>query len=579
MVKYGINFPEGVSDLDIELACFKIDHPESKGGLGRLGHYHKIVNMLWPYDKKRNPSGFRHNPWSDTMAEAYCTEKFVGVSGPSSSGKTQTTAVFSLIYYLADPLNTKVIITSTDIKSAKQRIWGQIVDRILNSAIRLPLRVYNSDNVIMLDGKALDTSNTSRDMACITLVAGSTSKAKEASGKIIGLKRNRVLLVIDEMTDVSRSILEACDNLNSNAEFRFIGMGNFKGQFDTFGECITPVGGWGSVTVEDDEWPIKWGVHEGKCLHFDALRSPNILHGDKWEFMLTSAKIQKALDSGEAKKASFWRFYRSFPCPEGADNKIYSEAELLRTRARDKIILKNPIKIIGCDVGFTSGGDKTIACVATLGLDPLDRKVFQVEKVIEIKEDVEDKNTPINFQIAKKLKEICEFEGVDPKHLGIDSTVGGHVFCDIVSSIYSNQILRVQFGGAASQLRLSQTDRTTCYEKYYNRVSELWFSGVELLRNEQLKGVEVQIAREMCEREYEEVNRKIRVQSKKEMKGLSGFSPDYSDAMFIALDVARSRMGLFPQGLVAGEMKPRNSWLAQTKKLDVISQSDVFLTL
>lgn len=47
-----------------------------------------------------------------------------GVSGCASSGKSMLGAVYGLVNWMSDPINTMVLMTSTSLKESGKRIWG-----------------------------------------------------------------------------------------------------------------------------------------------------------------------------------------------------------------------------------------------------------------------------------------------------------------------------------------------------------------------------------------------------------------------------------------------------------------------
>ena len=84
-------------------------------------------------------------------------------------------------------------------------------------------------------------------------------------------------------------------------------------------------------------------------------------------------------------------------------------------------------------------------------------------------------------------------------------------------------------------------------ELYVNRVSELWFVGKELMRTRQVFGIKHDLAQEITSRNYDLVKSgtlRVKIESKQEFKSRFGKSPDLADAAFLALDLARQRLGL-----------------------------------
>jgi hypothetical protein len=157
---------------------------------------------------------------------------------------------------------------------------------------------------------------------------------------------------------------------------------------------------------------------------------------------------------------------------------------------------------------------------------------------------VTNKEEPRAFQIARQFKDKCEAWGVAPQDAAYDASGGGAPFGDVVDALWSRKVLRVQFGGKASEKPVSLTDRVPGHERYANRVSELWWTGKELIRNKQLFGVCRELVREMTERQYtteKGLSMRIRVETKSDMKVRIGKSPDISDAAFILVELCRTR--------------------------------------
>ena len=345
--KYGKSWPDGAGDLDIELLAFKMGLRPEDGGLGKAQHFKNTVNLLWPYHKTKNKNGFNWHPWADWMIEKACEENYLAISGPKSSAKTSTMAMWGLVNWLCAPHETLVLVTTTSVREARKRLWGSIIERYMQVP-GLPGKLVYSMGKIVLD---VSESGEASDRSSITLVHSSPDKEKEATAKLIGLKNKRVFLIIDEATDVTNSVFEAINNLNSNPQFQCVALGNFNSQYDPFVVFSTPKDCWNSITVDADEWDTK----TGKCIHLDGLKTPNIEHNDKWPFLLTSKQVKYAIDNEGENSLSFWRFIRSFPAPVGAEEGIYSEADFRKYDVTKEPRWSNPpLFLAGFDPAFTT---------------------------------------------------------------------------------------------------------------------------------------------------------------------------------------------------------------------------------
>ena len=86
------------------------------------------------------------------MVEEWCNYNFSSVSGCASSSKTDTAAVWGIVNWLAAPLDTKVLCTSTTLRESRKRIWGSIEDywNALPDGIRVVGKLASSFGLIRL---------------------------------------------------------------------------------------------------------------------------------------------------------------------------------------------------------------------------------------------------------------------------------------------------------------------------------------------------------------------------------------------------------------------------------------------
>ena len=560
--KYGIVWPEGTTEATIELIAFREGFGPERGGLGKYGHFRRVVELLWPYDKKKNKSGFQWNPWAERIFEEACKWNYLGISGPKSSSKTHCIGIWGLVNWLADPFNTLVLVTTTSVREARKRMWGVIRERHLQIP-GLPGRIVDSMGKLILDEAGSDRSS-------ITLIPSAKDKEKEATEKLIGLKNKRVLLLVDEATDVSPAIFEAIHNLDANPFFQCIALGNFASAYDPFGQYITPKNTWNSVNTDMEGWETS----RGYCIHLDGEKSPNLSADDEWPFLLTSKQLYEAREYQGENSLSYWRFIRSFPAPVGAEQNIYSEADIRKFDGESMPIWeKAPTKVAGFDPAFTNGGDRSVLYIGSFEKSNLGLPTIAFTKSYIVREDATKANEPRNFQIARQVREICEKEGVRPEHLAIDATGAGDPFCDILSELWSSRIFRVKFGEKPTELPISVMSPVKGNEKFANRVTELWYVGVEYLRGQQLKGITAELARELCARKYSTMSGgRLVVEPKRDMKSRMGKSPDLADAALLLVDLCRQRLGALAGGKHAAAKG--DNWIKTARKMDVASFGD-----
>lgn len=561
---FGIEFrfPDAVTsftELDAKKLCFLYPIWASKHG--GPTHYRKedwfweIVYTLWGKGAKKQ---FVCHPWAETMAEAASHYRYVGLSGCASSGKSDFSAVWGIVNWLAAPMETKVFASSTTKEEAKGRIWGKIRDYWDGAAFKLPGTFLNSVSKIITSDGVIKGSDTSG----IQLVAGARSKEREAVGSLIGFKAPRVVFLADELAELAPGILEACwgnlgpgnpdtegqDKSDTVFGFQMLASSNFRGYMDPFGVFTEPKDGWRSVNIDTERWETKRGI----CIRFDGLKSPNLsLAEDKWP--IYGHKNLKEHEAIGRNTVQFWRMCRSFPAPEGVSDVIYSEQELLQGGA-----FENPrwserpiIKLAALDPAFTSGGDRSVLIFGSLGYDTLGKRILRRDETLFLKEDVTDK-APYDKQVALQFKNECQRRGIPTDHAAHDATGSGISFGTLLAELWPGDVLPIKFGGSASEMPVQSGDKIIpAHEAYVNRVSEIWYQGKEYVRSGQIMGIDRDLAEEMTARHYEVQKGKetrVLVESKKDMKLRLSRSPDIADAFMILINLAIVRFGFSVAG-------------------------------
>lgn len=537
-----------------------------------------IAEVIWNNEDLPEPL-LEKNPWSEKIIRACCREKYIAIGGAASSGKSHIVGAWGIVQWLAAPQETMILITSTDLKGAKQRVWKSIID-MLNVADGLPIKQRNSvgsANFVDSSGKVLESAG-------LMIVAAGNGKEHEAAGKLIGLHQKRIVLIVDEMSELSSSIMHAgLSNLANNEMFQMIGMSNPNSRFDPFGIWAEPKNGWDSIVVERDyHWKTRWG---GYYLRLDGERSPNIEAGEVlYPYLPTADKLHDAKSHLGENSRGYLRMYRAVFFDSDEAEGIYNEADLQRSGALHQVQLQRSVKIAACDPAFTSGGDRSILVIGEIGYDNTGQFVLQFTDFIHMRDDATLKSIPRTHQIVRKIKEECQKRNIQAYDFGIDATGAGNPFADVLAGEWSPDFLRVQFGGKASDLRAAANSRQTGKELYYNRVTELWFSGKDLIRCKQIKGITPDLAREMCSRNFDTIKGNggllMRVESKTDLKSRMGFSPDYADAAFVLVELARQRHGLLP--IEPPEMSDASHFGGRQRRsfkdLDVLAKTqDAFL--
>ena len=535
--QYGRWWSKKIDQFNRELYSFRNPVSIDKGGEPREWHFKRIVSALWPED---GPKPFVWHPWAERMLEAACNNQYLAVAGCASSGKTDCFAIWAIVNFIVAPYDTMVLVTSTTLKDSRKRIWGSIRD-YWQAAPPLPGKLVDSMGLIRFE----DGTGGTSDKCGITLIAAEKKKEKEAVGKLIGFKNKRVIVIADEMPELSESILEAsASNLSLNPEFQFIGIGNPASRFDAFGILSKPKGGWQSISPMDDEWD----TDRGRCIRFDGEKSPNVITGKLiYPWIVTQAKLDDAKARFGENSLAYYRMFRGYWAPTGDEDNIYSETEIISAGADgDAIWLEPPTRVAALDPAFTNGGDRTPIQFGEFGIsrDGIPTLMLTHRKLLQ--DNVHDKKRTRTEQIVQQFKDACTEDGVEPWCCAFDKSGAGGPFGDVVAMSWSPEVLGVQFGGKASELPVSISDNTLSSDRYVNRVSELWFGAKELIRTGQFKGVDRELAKEMCARKYSTkkgTSLRMEVESKTDMKARTGASPDLADAAMILIELCRQRFG------------------------------------
>lgn len=534
----GVELEHYTTEESAHLKCFQ----QHKDNTIKEYNFWRLCDLLWNREDLPEPLMVKH-PWAQQMIRAALENKYLAIGGSASSGKSHTMAAWGIINWLSDPADTLVLMTSTTLREARKRIWGSVMS-LLSVIEGAPIRIRDSIG----NAAYINERGTLIERAGVSLISAEKSKTREAVGKFIGIKQKKVILIGDELSELSEAILQAgLSNLSKNPSFQLIGMSNPNSRFDAFGVWAEPKKGWESVdTMNAMEWETKYN---GFYLRLDGEKSPNILAGEVlFPWLPTQEKIQEDKILLGVESRGYLRMVRAVFFDSDETSGIYSEAEITSSGALGKVEWQSaPVNLCGIDPAFTNGGDRTILYTAMCGYDHTGQYVIELGEAIHLNEDASNKAIPRTYQIVRQIKETCLKLNIAPENVSVDATGAGGPFCDVLAGEWSDSFMRVSFGGKPSPLRVSANSSVIGTEMYVNRVSELWFIGKELMRTRQVFGISRDLAQEITSRTYDTVKSgslKMKIESKPEFKSKFGRSPDLADAAFLALDCARHRLGL-----------------------------------
>lgn len=579
--KYGMMWDKRFhNNLFVELYCYQnqSNDNEAQGDmLTRLEHYWNAVDILWN-NNPRSPRKVVRNEWTDQMSTGMIYNRYCALAGSGSSGKSDSMAVYGIVNYLASPLNTKVLLTSTTLTAAKLRVWKSVSELWLKE---FPGKMVQSNCLIKGYNKVSQLSEETG----LKLIPAAGSSQTEIDQGFIGIKQDRVIALLDELSDIPLGVLNACySNLETNPHFELKAASNPNLYTDPFGIFAEPRDGWNSVTEHDYQWKTSRGI----CMRFDAEKSPNIQAGKVlYPWLPSQDSIDMAKNDYGENSRFFYRMYKAFWFAGASEETVYTEGELIQAKAhqpidRDEYKGKDSmaIPVAGGDPAYTQGGDRfpvVYGKVVQLG----GKAVLEVEGYEVLKDDISAEGAGRSYHSVKLMQELSVKRGISPENFGYDMTGAGIPFRDIVVSQWSSMPLGVNFGGAPSKLQISPVDKRKANDVYANRVTEIWVRMKGLVREGRVRGLPADIIKEICERRWHKAmltnSRKLKIESKVDMKARGLKSPDLADAFFVLCEVVirNGLMGEMEQ--IEVDKRSADTWDDAVAFNDVLQASDTSL--
>lgn len=561
--RYGALWPDDIDDLSIEIGAIKKggkwkNNAGRDCGLGLPFHYEQMRRIIWPHlDGDHN--GQR---WHTLIKNTILTSKVTVLMGPGSSGKTHEPAWIYLCEYFCFPEETCVLVSSTDIRGLRLRVWGEIASlwqQAVNKFDYLPGHMLDSKLAITTD--KLDDGDvnerTIRDFRKGIVGIPTVQNGKFIGlGKWIGIKQKRMRLIADEASAMGASFLSAFSNLNKNEDFKAVIMGNPNDVLDPLGRAAEPKDGW-----ENHMSPEKTEVWEtrfmgGKCVNLIGTDSPNFDFPEeeptRFKYLISREKIADTLSFFP--KDSF-EYYSQ--CVGAMRIGMLARRVITRTLVEKHGALENNVtwlnsnrtKIFAVDAAY--GGDRCVGGYAEFGRSINGKVMLLIHPPKIVPVTVKGDQEP-EEQIAEWVRGECASLGIPPENMFHDSTGRGSLGTYLARA-WSAMTNPVEFGGIPTARPVSLDhfiiDPKTGFkrlklakEHYVKFVTELWFSVRYTIEADQLVGMTQEIVEEGCMREWNRVNKDmIELETKREMKERVGRSPDLFDWLSIIVEGARRR--------------------------------------
>lgn len=542
-----------------------------------------ISYILWEEDRDE-PAVVWHD-YMVKMGQAHCRNDMVFFGGAGGTGKSFFLGMIALVIWLSAYSETMVMFISESISGSRRRGWG-VLSELYGAAMvngerfQWPGSLLSASNKVRMRKGDPDFS----DKAGIHLLAGSSSKAKESLGKLIGSRAPRVALLLDECTELTEALyLATTTNLVTNTNFFCIGAGNPKSLTDCFGLFCEPEEGWESV---DTGSAYEWDCKMGKYIRLSCHESPNLLEEyedgeEPFSYLPRRSTIDNAIKVHGQNSRAFGRMFEAvWPVGNEADT-LYNEMGLYTSGVFNAPTWSNtaPERVMSVDLSFAANGDATIAALGWIGTNAAGAKHYHVDSLVTLKEVARSEKTRTT-QILEQIQELMTKHNVKPRGLALDCTGSAKTFLDMARERLGKEVLGVDFAGKASGRPASLSDRTPAFRRYKNRMSELWLGVRELMEGRQFSMIkDTDLVFQFTKRQMSDVvvsgqEKLLAVEPKIEFRRRHGFSPDKADAVIIGVELAKERFGVSPTHTILVDSKNRKSFRDLAKKFDVASRTE-----
>jgi hypothetical protein len=544
---------------------FKLNGRMVGGGL--FFHYKAAASWLWPH--------IVWHEWNELILREWLEHKYVGIMGPTNSGKTASAAWMHLLSYYCFKDNTTILICSTTRDRLEDRIWGEMkklhkmarqkVEWIPGNLIEGKQRIVTDDRDDAIEGR--DFRNGIIGVPC------KKGDKFVGLGDFIGIKNEILMLCGDEVQLLPKAFIDSLPNLMKGQQRKITAMGNPAETIDSLGIICEPaahLGGWdGGIdqTPHTKTWETRWPG--GICIQLCGSDSPNMKAPTNkpapYPFLITRENMEQDAQTWGVDDWHYTMFNEArMPRGQGS-RRVITRQMCLKFGAKDDPLwspskrtwiafLDAAYRGVGgdrCVFGFLEFGEELIIGNVLAGVmlnSLISQKVPDRDKRM-ILHLVETHVIPIEVncgelaedQIVKFVMDRCQDRMVPPSNFFFDSGMRTSLV-QRFSQLWSVDVQSIDCGGKPSDRKVSHEIDVKCCDYYSKKITELWYSVRLIIEARQFRGMTEDVMNEGCAREWKMVgNNKIEVESKEEMKKKTGRSPDLFDALAIGVEGARQK--------------------------------------
>lgn len=567
-VIYGLPWPEGVSQLDVEIRMIRAggylrDKQGHVYGEGLFYHYKVLQMILWPDDD--------HHRWSDLMLKTILENRLTAMCGARDTGKTHVgLSRYALTDYYCFPHETLTLISSTDLRGLQLRVWGDIKNlhgRAKERFPKLPGNVLESQHGIFTDEVTDETPvrDMRKGIICIPCLdrRGSWVGGLE---KFVGIKQKRRRVLGDEVQFMHREYLTILSNLDKG-EFKGVFVGNPLANRKALDTIAEPVEGWES-RPESSKTEVFKNKFGGLTIVLVGTDSPNYdfpaNEPTRFPYLVDREDEKRVGDRYGRNSEQYYSQIKGVRKEGLMARRVLTREMCEQNGAFETVIWsgESTTKVYALDAGY--GGDRAVAGWGEFGPDVNGNTVLRFEepKVIPLQFGIEPED-----QISMFVKKECDALGIPGARMFFDAGMRATMATSL-AKLFSPDVNAVNFGGNPTKRPVSSEEYILdiatgarrlkrCDEHYIKFVTEMWFSVRLAVISRQIRELPKDVAEEFYMREWtKEKGDRYELETKEETKKRMGMSPDLADWASIIMEGAR-RLGFQISGLPAyeGEQK------------------------
>lgn len=532
--------------LEIHLRLYR----DAVDPVEKLHSMRRIHDFLWP------DHIITWNYWTERRFEAHCSGyKVITMAGGAGCGKSLDAAKLAIIFWLSDPRRNACIVASTTLESLESRIWGYVAKFLTAAALPLDYKILRSKPPkVMCNGQA----DRIHGMFAVAVKQGDDDNVL---GTIIGRHPDkRLLIILDEATDMNPAITKAIPNLEQGVDmFQLWAIGNSNSRNDLHGALSTPKRGWDKLDpTKDYIWETE--QEKGICLYFNPYDSPAIHEANPVKkealskFLITEHGIETKKGKYGEKSDSYWRFVMGFWQMQNIENTILGELFLQENHVYSSAEWSGfyPLQIVaGLDPAFQVGGTGCALRLGVLGQETSgkivldyrgDELLFKID--LQIDEDLSGE-----IQIAEQVCAILEKYKCRVGALTLDATGVGRALGGLIKIVSKQNEEPFRMVSVRPSVKKGDTDPHIVVTS----PSEMWLKFRTFVEEGSIRGIDHLTAAQLTNRLVTLKNKKLILESKGEYKDRMlainpslARSPDESDAMILCLHSAMYRYGFTP---------------------------------